>query len=209
MRAKPKSRQKLEWIIGVDEAGRGPLAGPVAVGAVLIPYDFDWRLVPGVGDSKQVREEVREKVVKIARALRRAGHINFHVALVPALTIDRVGISDAVRIGIDRCFKKLATDPNITKVRLDGLLTAPKEFKYQETIVKGDAKEKVIGLASILAKVIRDHSMVRTARTYPGYGFEIHKGYGTERHQKAIRKYGLAKIHRRSFCKKFDTHPAT
>jgi ribonuclease HII len=208
-RSNKEPRQRPRFIVGVDEAGRGPLAGPVAVGVAVVPYDFDWRFIPGVGDSKQVKEQEREKVVKIARALRRTGVIDFHVALVPASTIDRIGITDAVRKGIDACFKKLKPNPKKTEVKLDGLLKAPKEFTNQETIIKGDAKEKVIGLASILAKVARDHHMVRVASDYPKYGFEIHKGYGTKKHQDAIARHGLSKIHRRSFCKKFDTRPST
>jgi ribonuclease HII len=192
---------KITHVVGVDEAGRGPLAGPVAVGVAVVPRNFDWRFIPGVGDSKQVKEQDREKVVKIARALKRAGVIDFHVALVSASTIDRIGITNAVRQGIDICFKKLKPSPKKTEVKLDGLLKAPTEFLHQETIVKGDAKEKVIGLASILAKVTRDHHMVRIAGDYPPYAFEIHKGYGTKKHREAIMKHGLSKVHRRSFCR--------
>jgi ribonuclease HII len=194
---------KITHIVGVDEAGRGPLAGPVSVGVVVIPRTFDWRLVPGVGDSKQVKEAEREKVVRIARALKRAGVIDFHVALVSASTIDRVGITNAVREGIATCLKKLAPNPKHTCVKLDGLLTAPEAFMHQETIIKGDAKEKVIGLASILAKVTRDHHIVREARKYPQYRFDTHKGYGTKKHCAALAQYGLSKIHRRSFCTRF------
>lgn len=193
--------RRPQFLVGVDEAGRGPLAGPVAVGVVVVPHNFDWRLVPGVGDSKQVQEAEREKVVRIARALMRAGMIRYHVALVSEKVIDRIGITKAVQRGIDVCFKKLAPDPQKTRVKLDGLLRAPEVFIYQETIVKGDAKEKVIGLASILAKVTRDHYMVRLAIKHPRYGFEIHKGYGTKNHRDAIRKYGLSLRHRRSFCR--------
>jgi ribonuclease HII len=197
--------KRNELISGVDEAGRGPLAGPVAVGVVVVPHNFDWRIIPGVGDSKQVKEKDREKVVKIARTLRRAGRIDFHVALVSASAIDRIGITKAVERGIVVCFKKLSPNPRKTSVKLDGLLKAPKEFKNQETIIKGDAKEKVIGLASILAKVTRDHHMVKEAKKYPKYGFEVHKGYGTEKHRKALLQSGLSRIHRRSFCRKYLT----
>ncbi len=190
--------------MGVDEAGRGPLAGPVSVGVAVVPYDFDWRLIPHVGDSKKVSPKRREAIVKIARALKRAGVIDFHVALISHTVIDRINISRAVFKGIDVCFKKLALNPDVTSVKLDGLLKAPKEFLNQETIIKGDAKEKVIGLASILAKVTRDHHMVALAKKYPQYGFDIHKGYGTLKHRNAIQKYGLTSLHRRSFCKKFD-----
>jgi ribonuclease HII len=193
---------KWKFLVGVDEAGRGPLAGPVAVGIVVVPYDFDWRLIPGVGDSKQVKEKDREKVVMIARTLKRMGIIDFHVSLVSHTVIDRINIACAVERGIATCFKKLNLDPRRTYVKLDGLLKAPPEFKNQETIIKGDAKEKVIGLASILAKVTRDHHMVKLAQKYPLYGFEIHKGYGTANHRDSIRKYGLSRAHRTTFCRK-------
>ena len=88
---------------------------------------------------------------------------------------------------------------------MDGLLHAPKEYIFQKTIIKGDAKEKVIGLASIMAKVMRDRMMVRVAGDYPKYGFEIHKGYGTLMHRNAINKYGISPIHRKAFCKNFQS----
>lgn len=197
-------RQRSRFLAGVDEAGRGPLAGPVAVGVVVVPHNFDWRLIPGVGDSKQVKEKDRENVVRIARALQRVGVIDFHVALIPNNTIDRINISRAVEKGIFLCFKKLNVNPKKTEVRLDGLLKAPPEFKNQKTIIKGDAKEKVIGLASILAKVTRDHHMVRLAKKYPAYGFEVHKGYGTQNHRSILKRFGLTTIHRQSFCKKIS-----
>ncbi len=196
--------QKIKHVIGVDEAGRGPLAGPVAVGMVVVPADFDWTLIPGVGDSKQVSAENREAIFRRTRALARAGTLAYTVSLVGASTIDRIGITKAVALGIERCFLKLKPDPLHTKVLLDGLLHAPPPFVYQETIVKGDAKEKVIGLASICAKVTRDSHMVRVARDHPQYHFDIHKGYGTKMHSDAIHAHGLAKIHRRSFTKRFQ-----
>jgi ribonuclease HII len=197
-------KMRIRHIAGVDEAGRGPLAGPVAVGVALVPVDFDWKLIPGVNDSKQVSERERERIVKIARALKGAGVIDFHVTLISHKTIDRINISRAVEKGIATCFKKLSLDPQTTEVKLDGLLKAPHEYTFQETIVKGDAKEKVIGLASILAKVTRDTHMVRIARDYPEYGFEIHKGYGTKRHQRAIEVHGLSEVHRRTFTTRFQ-----
>jgi ribonuclease HII len=199
-------KSKTRYLAGVDEAGRGPLAGPVAIGVAVVPQDFDWTLLTGVGDSKKVPVKQRELIARKARALKRAGMINFRVALIPHTTIDRIGISPAVRQGIYRCFDKLSLNVKSTSVKLDGLLTAPEEFKDQETIIKGDAKEKVIGLASILAKVARDAHMKRVARKYPAYGFEIHKGYGTAAHRRQIRSYGLSPIHRRTFCTRIAKH---
>ncbi len=197
-------KKRITHIVGVDEAGRGPLAGPVAVGMVVVPVDFDWGLLLGGGDSKKVSAENRDAIFRRTRALARAGILAYTVSLVGASTIDRIGITKAVALGITRSFRKLAPDPRRTRVLLDGLLRAPEEFTEQETIIKGDAKEKVIGLASICAKVTRDAYMVRVARNYPAYGFDIHKGYGTKMHSDAIRAHGLTKIHRRSFTKRFQ-----
>lgn len=192
------------YIIGIDEAGRGPLAGPVAIGIACILRDFDWDAIPGVGDSKKVSAKNREAIFRRAQSFKKQRMLNFVVVQIPASTIDRIGITKAVSLGITRGLSKLNMNPKFVDVRLDGLLHAPEEYLRQETIIKGDAKEKVIGLASICAKVTRDRTMVRLARTYPKYGFDIHKGYGTRVHIEAIQKHGLSKIHRRSFTKRFQ-----
>lgn len=194
----------MQWQVGIDEAGRGPLAGPVAVGAVLVSYDFDWSLLPGVGDSKQLSERKREEIFLMARRLKAAGQLDFAVAMVGPGVIDRQGITAAVRQGINRTLKRLGPDPTETFIKLDGLLQAPPEFKFQETIVKGDARELVIGLASIMAKVTRDRYMKRLAAQseFSAYDFATHKGYGTKAHQAAIVQYGLSAHHRRSYCAK-------
>ncbi len=190
---------KSQWIAGVDEAGRGPLAGPVSVGVAVVPYDFDWSLIPGVGDSKKVTPKNREAIFRQTQHLKNQNILNYAVILVSARVIDTKGISYAVREGIRKGFAKLNLDPAITEVKLDGLLKAPEIFVHQETIIKGDAKEKSIGLASIMAKVTRDRYMERIAKKYPEYGFEIHKGYGTKKHREFIKKFGLTDIHRSSF----------
>lgn len=192
---------KIRYVLGIDEAGRGPLAGPVAVGAALVPVDFDWEVIPGVGDSKKVSEKKREEIFKRAHALKKEGVLDFNVQLVSASVIDRIGITKAVMLGIKRACEGLAPDPLTTSVKLDGLLHAPEKFLIQETIIKGDAKEKVIGLASILAKVTRDRYMIRLAKKYPLYGFEIHKGYGTLTHRTMLHAHGLSEVHRMSFCR--------
>lgn len=196
-------KKKIRYVVGVDEAGRGPLAGPVSVGIAVLPMDFDWELLPGVGDSKKVSPKNREAIFCRAETLKKEGVLNFHVALISEKTIDTIGITNAVREGILRGFKNLALDPHVSCVKLDGLLRAPDEFLYQETIIKGDAKEKVIGLASIMAKVTRDRYMVRVSDTYPQYDFHVHKGYGTAKHISALKLHGLSPLHRRSFCRKF------
>jgi ribonuclease HII len=197
-------RQRLQFLVGVDEAGRGPLAGPVAVGVAVIPQHFSWESIPGVNDSKKLTPRERERIYMLARALKREQKIDYAVALVSASRIDRIGITGAVRLCIQRCFTKLSLDPEHCTVKLDGLLKAPAEFLCQETIIRGDAKEKTIGLASILAKVTRDRLMVRQAKKFPQYVFEAHKGYGTELHCEAIRKHGFSPLHRLTFCRRFS-----
>lgn len=191
--------KKVKWLIGIDEAGRGALAGPVSVGAVLVPYDFDFSQFSACADSKVLSPKVRERVFKEVRKAK----VRHAVALVPASTIDKQGITKAVAIGIERILTKLAVDPDTVEVRLDGLLKAPKEYRSQHTIIKGDVTEPSISLASIMAKVTRDRRMVRLAEKYPQYAFEVHKGYGTSVHQVALKKEGLSPFHRRSFCKRF------
>lgn len=191
-----------KWLIGIDEAGRGPLAGPVAVGVVSVPFDFDWSLIPGVGDSKQIAPDLREEIYGRAYILRKSGLIAWRVSMVSATVIDRKGISHAVKLGINRGLKSLNGNPKQCEVRLDGLLKAPEEYYFQKTIVRGDASEPVIGLASILAKVTRDQYMSRLGQReeFAPYNFPTHKGYGTKKHREIIAKIGLCAIHRRSFC---------
>jgi ribonuclease HII len=184
-------------IVGIDEAGRGPLAGPVAVGAVRMKKGGEKALL-GIKDSKKLSEGARLSWFKIAEEAKRSGEIDFAVSLVSERMIDKKGISFAINLGIKRCLDKLrAKESDI--VFLDGSLHAPEEFVHQETIIKGDEKVAVISLASICAKVTRDRYMQRMSKKYPEYGFEIHKGYGTKRHMDAINKYGKKDIHRLSF----------
>ncbi len=199
---------QTKYTIGVDEAGRGPLAGPVAIGAVLVPVGFKkWPLKRGLRDSKKLSEKKREEVFKW---MKEQEEIKISVALVSAEAIDREGIVPAIKKGIAGTLNKiLAKFPgeswNILEVRLllDGNLRAPEEFTNQKTIVRGDESELSIALASIAAKVTRDRHMCRLTDTYPQYNFAQHKGYGTKAHIEAIKEYGLCKIHRRSFCKNF------
>lgn len=190
------------WLIGVDEAGRGPLAGPVAVGLVAVPseFDFGFGAMALVGDSKEVKVENREAIFHLAKQLRRKQQLDFSVILVSAKVIDKIGINQAIKQGIAKGFRKLAISPEESMVRLDGLLSAPLLYKNQTTIIKGDSKEKVIGLASILAKVTRDRYMTKMSHKYPGYKFVQHKGYGTVLHRSLIKQYGLSPLHRKTFC---------
>ncbi|MEX0917964.1 MAG: ribonuclease HII [Candidatus Paceibacterota bacterium] len=194
-----------KWRIGIDEAGRGPLAGPVAVGAVLVTADFDWQLVSGVDDSKKLSEARRNAVFDTACSLKRDGVLDWQVTLIGPQIIDDIGIVPSVRKGIARTIaaleKRNAFVPKSVEVLLDGALRAPTRFGRQRTIIGGDGLEQCIGLASILAKVRRDRYMTRLAKRYPQYEFAVHKGYGTKRHCACILEHGLSDVHRRSFCR--------
>lgn len=190
----------MQWLVGVDEAGRGPLAGPVCVGVVAVPRGFNIkRAFPGVGDSKQISESLREEIYKEVERLGRQGTLRYIVGFSSAGYIDARGITKAVRRGVWSGVRSVA-EPRNSFIKLDGLLQAPPEYK-QQTIIKGDALEPVISLASIVAKVRRDKLMRAYAKKYPAYAFDIHKGYGTAKHRQAIGELGLCDIHRRSFCK--------
>ncbi len=192
----------MRYLIGVDEAGRGPLAGPVAVGAVIVPHGFDWKLVVGAKDSKQMTAKQREDVYKKMRALRARGELDFAVSFTCAATIDKHGIVPAIQSALNRSIMKCvkARPWRHFEILLDGNLRAPEEYINQKTIILGDQSEPVISLASIAAKVMRDRLMVRLARKYPVYKFEEHKGYGTLGHRRAIAAIGLSDIHRATFC---------
>ena len=197
-----------QYTIGIDEAGRGPLAGPVAVGAVLIRSNFDWSLVPEVTDSKKLSEKKRDAIYEVALQLEQEGVLQQVVTLISAVEIDKQGIVPAIRRGIKDCLselqkKELALKKETTIVLLDGSLKAPTDWIQQKTIIKGDVLEKSIGLASILAKVCRDRYMYSIAEhsKYKMYNFATHKGYGTKKHREVIEEYGFSDEHRQSYCK--------
>ena len=190
-----------EFILGVDEVGRGPLAGSVAVGIVAVPVGFDvLREFPGVKDSKLLSGQKREKIFEEVQKRVKRGDLRMCVRLSSQSYIDRFGITRAVRKAVWSCVRALS-GPEHSVVLLDGLLRAPKEYT-QRTITKGDFRVPVIALASIMAKVTRDRLMERLSAEYPEYGFEQHKGYGTLTHRRAIKRYGLTGIHRRTYCGK-------
>lgn len=190
----------MKWIIGVDEAGRGPLAGPVSVGLVKVAIDFDWALVPGVNDSKKLSEKKREGIFEIVTELAKQGSVEYSVKSVSAQSIDTKGIVSAITRAIESGVKDLQLSSADCFIKLDGSLKAPAEFS-QETIIGGDGKEPVIGLASIMAKVTRDRYMLQQAKLYPQYGLAKHKGYGTKAHREAISQHGFSPIHRKSYCR--------
>jgi len=187
-------------ILGIDEAGRGPLAGPVAVGAVVIFSGFKKDFFKGIKDSKKLSPEERELWFLLATEAKKRGELDFHVTLVSERVIDRHGISYALRLGIKRCLSNLGTDSK-DQIFLDGALKAPKTFLHQLTVIKGDEKIPVISLASICAKVVRDRRMVQLAKKFPHFDFHLNKGYGTRTHFQALRTHGLTTLHRKSFLK--------
>lgn len=194
----------FKYLIGIDEVGRGPIAGPVAVGAFVFLTPISHKLFKGVKESKQLSEEKREEWFKKIEMACDDGQIDFIVTFQSEKVIDTKGLSfaikNALRISINKLIDKNRIKPKDVLVLLDGGLRAPVEFTNQKTIIKGDAKEKVIALASICAKVLRDRKMRKWAKKYPHYGFEVNKGYGTSGHYKAIKKHGLIHLHRKTFC---------
>ncbi len=193
----------MNYIIGIDEAGRGPLAGPVSIGACMVPLNFDFSIFYNLKDSKKLSEKRREEIFEQMKVLKKEGALDFSVALVPHTIIDSRGISHAIREGIKGVLQKLKAEPKTVKIFLDGSLKAPEEFLNQETIIKGDELVPAISLASIVAKVTRDRYMVKAGREFPEYGFEIHKGYGTKKHGELIALHGPCEMHRKSFLKSF------
>lgn len=203
---------QTKFIIGVDEVGRGPLAGPVAVGALCATTRMlkKFRLIK---ESKQLSPLQRE--AWYARILLARGEeLHFAVSFVSAAIIDRKGITFAIRLALARSLLKLETDVQRTALKnspkgrplyeesmvlLDGGLKAPATYIHQQTIIHGDAQELSIAMASVVAKVLRDRRMVRLHKKYPEYGFAAHKGYGTKAHYRALAKRGLSPVHRRSF----------
>lgn len=188
----------MPYVVGIDEAGRGPLAGPVAVGVVVIPLNFKKNFFKSIKDSKQLSPNDRELWFALALEARKEGKLDFAVSMVSEKVIDRRGIGYAIRLGIKRSLVALGV-PEDSQVFLDGGIKAPKRFIHQLTIIKGDEKVPIISLASIMAKVIRDRKMVRLSKKFPEFNFHKHKGYGTFEHRQAIQKFGPTTIHRRSY----------
>ena len=179
-------------ICGIDEAGRGPLAGPVVVAGVIMPQDS---MIEGVNDSKKVSEKKREKLYDII--IQEA--ISYSVAIIGQDIIDEINILNATKKGVTQVVDELQIKPDL--IEIDALEHINTRGIPYESIIKGDAKCYNIAAASIIAKVTRDRIMRQWDEIYPQYGFIAHKGYGTAKHMEAIRQYGLCPIHRRSFTK--------
>jgi ribonuclease HII len=159
------------------------------------------KFLKGIKDSKQLTAQKREEWVNKLKTAGESEEILFCVSSTDNKQIDKVGLTKAVGLAIEKSLKKLNLEPCKCLVLLDGGLKAPTEYIYQETIIRGDEKERIISAASVIAKVDRDKVMVAYAKKYPGYKFHKHKGYGTKAHYEAIKKHGICNIHRRSFLK--------
>lgn len=192
---------EYKYYIGIDEVGRGPIAGPVTVCAVISFVGRNPEISEGIKDSKKLTEKKRGEWFKKIKEARGEKTLDFSIFSVGSKTIDKIGIVGAIRLCIGNCLKKLNAPEEETYIILDGSLKAPGNYKYQETIIKGDEKEPLIAMASIAAKVSRDWHMANLPEQYKVYGFENHKGYGTKAHYEAIKKHGISDMHRRTFLK--------
>lgn len=206
----------MKYLIGVDEAGRGPLAGPIIVASFCIwarnekdlnkmAQDLLKFFPKGkIKDSKKLSEKSREEIFKKLKCDKKLGTINFAYQFSSNKVIDDKGLSYAIKYSLKKSLEKIKVSANVSCVLLDGSLKAPEVYSNQKTITKGDEKEAVIALASVVAKVTRDREMVKLSRQFPQYGFEIHKGYGTRFHYEKIKEFGVSEIHRRSFLHKLS-----
>lgn len=188
-----EDRLGLHPICGVDEAGRGPLAGPVCAAAVILPEHLQ---IPGLTDSKKLTDKKRRELFPIIQEQA----IAYGIGLASESEIDEINILQATFLAMGRALEQLSVRPALA------LIDGNRETDFGlpvKTVVKGDSLSANIAAASILAKVTRDNLMLELAQQYPEYGFDIHKGYGTKAHYEALRTYGPCPIHRRSFLKKF------
>lgn len=204
---KRAKKTKPNFVVGIDEVGRGPLAGPVSVVALCMTVSnykkfkrHSKKVNLDLHNSKLLSEKQRNDWYEKIKKWKREGMLDFSYASVGSKIIDEKGITRALRICIKKTLRALETSVN-SQILLDGSLYAPDKFKNQQTIIRGDEKEAIISLASIVAKVRRDNRMKKFALQYPHYGFYNHKGYGTLKHRKAIKKFGMCPIHRNSFCR--------
>ena len=183
----------IRIICGVDEAGRGPLAGPVCAAAVILPANLD---IPGLTDSKKLSDKRRRELYPVIKEQA----IAYGIGFASHEEIDEINILQATFLAMERAMNQLTIRPDLALI--DG--NRQKDFGIPvETVVKGDSLSASIAAASVLAKVSRDDVMLQLAQEYPGYGFEVHKGYGTKAHYEALRNLGPSPIHRMSFLKKF------
>ena len=187
-----ESELPYDLICGVDEAGRGPLAGPVCAAAVILPKGL---VIPGLNDSKKLTDKRRRELFPVIQQ----EAVSFGIAFASQEEIDEINILQATFLAMRRAIDQL--DPKPQLALIDG--NRETDFGVPcKTVIKGDSLSANIAAASVLAKVTRDNWMIEAAEKYPGYGFEIHKGYGTKAHYAALEKLGPCAIHRRTFLKK-------
>lgn len=182
-----------ENIAGVDEAGRGPLFGPVVAAAVILPKGI---YLEGINDSKKLTEKKREKLYKEIKEKA----ISYSIGIIDNKVIDKINILEATRLAMKKAIEGLSIKPDHV------LIDAEKKVDITSTItaiIKGDSLSQTIAAASIIAKVTRDKMICEYDKQYPEYGLAKHKGYGTRQHTEAIKKYGITDLHRTSFCSKF------
>ena len=185
--------REIKIICGVDEAGRGPLAGPVCAAAVILPPNAE---IPGLNDSKKLSDKKRRELYPVIKEQA----IAYGIAFADHSEIDEINILQATYLAMERAINQLSVKPELALI--DG--NRAKDFGIPvETVVHGDSLSASIAAASVLAKVTRDDYMLQMAEAYPGYDFEIHKGYGTKAHYAALTERGPCPIHRMTFLKKF------
>ena len=184
--------ETVQLICGVDEAGRGPLAGPVCAAAVILPRDLQ---IPGLTDSKKLTDKKRRELFPVIQEQA----VAYGIGLASEQEIDEINILQATFLAMRRALDQLSVRPDLA------LIDGNRETDFGlpvKTVVKGDSLSANIAAASILAKVTRDDIMIQLSEQYPEYGFEIHKGYGTKAHYAALAEHGASPVHRRSFLKK-------
>ena len=199
----------MKYVIGIDEVGRGPIAGPVVVCACAVTSDIQQKLLElfpkGIlKDSKKLSEKNREKIRNGLEDFKNRKKVLWGIGEVSAERVDQVGIAPSIKEAINNALTQLEKEGiDITShVVLDGSLYAPERYVHQETYIKGDEKFVEIALASIIAKVYRDTLMKHVAKDFPMYGFENHVGYGTQAHYEAIASHGITEHHRKTFLRK-------
>ncbi len=186
--------ENIKLIAGIDEAGRGPLAGPVVVGIVIMPKDS---MIEGINDSKKISEKKREKLYEQIKE----EAIAWSVGIADQNEIDEINILNATKLALTRAVEAIKVKPDL--ILVDALTNINTKGIPYKSIIKGDSKEYSIASASIIAKVTRDRMMREYDEIYPQYGFSGHKGYGTAKHIAAIKEYGPCILHRKSFIKNF------
>ena len=183
----------IQVICGIDEAGRGPLAGPVCAAAVILPAHLD---LPGLTDSKKLTDKRRRELFPLIKEQA----VAYGIGLASEQEIDEINILQATFLAMERALAQLTVKPDLALI--DG--NREKDLGIPvKTVVKGDSLSANIAAASILAKVTRDDMMLEIAKQYPEYGFDIHKGYGTKAHYEALRAHGASPVHRNTFLRKF------